>query len=201
MSHVEESSVESLAQQADAKRQILSVSLARARVHLEPANLSQEAAAGLKAAASDMLHRAAGKTKTQAAIKAVAGSMAVGALAVGLAAQRRGRAPTLEENSHLPDVPETTLETKPGVDRNVVRTAAALVAALTIGAVAGKLAPVSSIERNVLNSVDSDFRSAFGHWAKRQMTQLVQVPSGAPYGPVNALALGVGLLLAARNRK
>jgi len=188
--------------QADAKRRELSASVTKVRVQLQPSNLSNEVAERLKLAASDVMHRASEKANTRTGRGTAVASVALSALAIGWGMRRPGRSTRLEG---LPTVPQVSDDLPSGMerprDRNLIRTSATLVAALTLGAGIAKIVPLSRSERNFLNSAGIEIRSACEQWAKRQATQLLQPPLEGPFRPANAIALGIGLLLTGKDRK
>jgi hypothetical protein len=201
MSFVKESLAD-LERQADAKRRELSGSMTKLRLQLQPSNLSNEVAERLKSAASDVMHRASEKANTRTGRGTAVAGVALSALALGWGMRRPARSARLEG---LPSVPQVSDDLPSRMerprDRNLIRTAATLVTALTLGAGIAKIIPLSRSERNFLSSAGIEIRSACEQWAKRQVTQLLQPPLEGPFRPANAIALGIGLLLTGKDRK
>jgi MYXO-CTERM domain-containing protein len=198
-----------LERQVDEKRRALSASMAQVRLQLQPDHLANEAAERLKLATSDVLHRTAEKASTPTGVGVTAAGVALSALAAGWSMRRRTRtgisdkqpADLLDKHPAVPDNMPSEIDRSPEATSNgslgLFKPAANLVMALAVGAALAKLVPVTVSEEKYLNGVGEELRRGLEQWSQRQVTQLVQPPAGESFRPINAIALGVGLLLAA----
>ncbi len=182
---------------AELQRQRLTASLDQLHHHLQPASLAEEAGEQLKFATSKMLNLGAAAAKTPAGIGTALGTIAVGAIAIGL--KRKSAPASFPVSSKAVQVlpPEPRRPHTSGL----AAAAASLGAALVVGAAISKLIPASGREQDLLKDVGSELKAAFEEWARREAANLVHPHSGQSFGPINAAAMGVGLLFGATKSK
>jgi hypothetical protein len=77
-----------------------------------------------------------------------------------------------------------------------VRTLAVLGTALATGALIAQFVPRFSQEKDVLGGVGIELQLAFEEWARRQVKTIAHRQADEPFRFANAIALGLGLLLA-----
>jgi hypothetical protein len=77
----------------------------------------------------------------------------------------------------------------------LLRPAANLVMALSLGAALAKFVPATVAEEKYLDGVGEELRRGLEQWSQRQVAQLVQPSAGESFRPINAIALGIGLFL------
>jgi hypothetical protein len=200
-----------LERQVDQKRRALSESMAQVRLQLQPDHLANEAAERLKLATSDVLHRTAKKASTPTGVGVTAAGVALSALAVGWGLRRRvhtgisnkqpanllDKHPVVPADTDLPSEIDRSSEATSNGNLGLLKPAVNLVMALAVGAALAKLVPVTDAEEKHLNGVGEELRKGLEQWSQRQVSQLVQPSAGDSFSPINAIALGVGLLLAA----
>jgi hypothetical protein len=189
-------SLDELERQADAKRRALSASVDEMRLQLQPAALVDEAGSRLRIAAKDVLHRAAERAGTPKGIGTAAAAVAVGVLSLASRVRFARRTPKFVEAPVEDGEFPTTSTIEPPRDDDHAKMLATLAAALVTGALLARLVPPLAREKQVLGGIGGELRMAFEQWAKREVTQLAQRQGGESLRLANAIALGLGLLLA-----
>ncbi len=181
---------------AELQRQKFAASLAQLRSQLKPASLAEEASEQLKAVASHTLDVATEKAKTPAGIGTVAAGLAISAVAFGLRRKfAQASPPEPQQEVYGLSPPARKLS-----QSSVFGAAATFGASLLLGAAASKLIAPSRPEQELLKGVGAEIKAAGEEWARREISQLVSPGPGKSFGAVNAMAIGLGLLLGAGRR-
>jgi hypothetical protein len=180
----------------DAKRRVLSASLAQARLQLQPAALSDEVGKSVMSAATTALREGAEKARTPLGMWSGAAAVAISLLTLATSIRAPSRAPKEIDVAMMSDKEvEMSSLANHRHETNTLSLATTLATSIAIGTLLAKVIPRLVGEEEVIGRAGAELRLALGHWTQRQVTEISRTQSDEPFRVVNAIALGLGLLL------